>query len=87
VKTPVELGGTKRDKNQGNKTQAIAFQLLESLLGTGYYCFMDNLFISTRFLEFLRTKGYGATGICRTNTGIISELLEWKQSDKGDRLL
>jgi Transposase IS4 len=76
VKTPVELSSTKRDGSQGNKTQAVAFQLLESLLGTGYYCFMDNLFISTRFLEFLRTKDYGATGIYYTNTGVISELLE-----------
>jgi hypothetical protein len=76
VKTPIELSSTKRDRSQGNKTQAVAFQLLESLLGTGYYCFIDNLFISTRFLEFFRTKGYGTTGIYRTNTGIISELLE-----------
>jgi hypothetical protein len=76
VKTLVELDSIKRDRSQGNKTQVVAFQLLESLLGTGYYCFMDNLFISTRFLEFLRTKGYSTTNICRTNTGVISELLE-----------
>jgi hypothetical protein len=86
VRTPVELGGNKRGGNQGNKTQVVAFALLESLPGTGYHCFMDNLFVSTRFLEFLRTKGYGATGTCRINAGVITELIKWKQSDKGDNL-
>jgi hypothetical protein len=57
-------------------TQTIAFQFLESLPGTGYYCFINNLFISIRFLEFFRTKGYGITSIYRINTRIISELLE-----------
>jgi hypothetical protein len=87
VKTPIELGGTKQDRNNRNKTQAIAFSLLEYLPGKGYYCFMDNLFISERFLEFLRKQGYSATGIYRTNSRVITELIDLKKSNKGDKLL
>lgn len=86
VKTPVELGGSKRDGNRGNKTQAVAYELLKSLPGGGYHCFMDNLFCSTRFLDFLRSKGYGATGTCRTNAGLHADMIQWKNSDKGDIL-
>jgi hypothetical protein len=86
VKTPVELGGTKAQGKGGNKTQAVAFKLLERLPGKGYHCFMDNLFISERFLEFLRSEGYGATGTCRSNAGVITELLDLKKQDQGDKL-
>jgi hypothetical protein len=86
VKTPVELGGTKRDGKGGNRTQAVVLKLLERLPGKGYHCFMDNLFVSERFLEFLRSKGYGATGTCRTNSGVITELIDLKKKDKGDTI-
>jgi hypothetical protein len=36
IKTPTALGGTKRDGNRGNKTQAAALALLERLPGKGY---------------------------------------------------
>jgi hypothetical protein len=87
VKTPIELDRTKRDGNSRNKIQAIAFSLLERLHGKGYYCFMDNLFISERFLEFLCKQGYSAIGICCTNSRVITELIDLKKSDKGDKLL
>jgi hypothetical protein len=87
VKTPVELSRTKRDGNNRNKTQAIAFSFLERLLGKGYYYFMDNLFISKRFLEFLRKQGYNITSICRINSRVIIELIDLKKSNKGDKLL
>jgi Transposase IS4 len=57
----------------------MVFSLLERFPGKGYHYFMDNLFISERFLEFLRKQGYGATGICRTNSRIITELIDLKK--------
>ena len=62
VRTPYQLGGTKKKGKGGNKTQAVAYELLQRLPGKGYHVFVDNLFTSTRFLEFLRAEGYGATG-------------------------
>jgi hypothetical protein len=84
VKTPRELGGTKAGKG-GNKTQACALQLLESLSKAPYHLYVDNLFVSTNFLEMLRSRGYGCTGTCRTNSGVISELVEAKKNDKGKK--
>jgi hypothetical protein len=48
---------------------------------------MDNLFISERFLEFLRKQGYGITGICYTNSRVITELIVLKNNNKGNKLL
>jgi hypothetical protein len=63
------------------------FSFLDRLLGIGYYCFLDNLFVSERFLEFLRSKNYSATRTYRTNTRVISELIDLKKQDQGDKLL
>jgi hypothetical protein len=84
VKTPIELGGTKTRKG-GNKTQAVVVQLLEQLpkRNSPYHVYLDNLFVSEKLLELLRSKGYAATRTCRTNSGIISELIELKKKDKG----
>jgi hypothetical protein len=87
VKTPVDLGGSKKEGKGGNKTQVVVFAFLERLPGKGYYCFMDNLFVSERFLEFLRSQGYSVTRTCWTNTRVISELINLKQKDRGDKLL
>jgi hypothetical protein len=87
VKILIELGGTKKDKNNRNKTQAVAFSLLEHLPRKEYYCFIDNLFISERFLEFLRKQRYSATGICYTNSRVITELIDLKNSNKRNKLL
>jgi hypothetical protein len=81
VKVPVELGGSKAGKG-GNKTQAVVLHLLDQLPRARYHVYLDNLFTSTKLLEVLRTHGYGATGTCRTNAGVISELVEIKKRDQ-----
>jgi hypothetical protein len=86
VKTPVELGGTKREGKGGNKTQAVALSLVERLPKKTYHLWMDNLFTSTRFLELLRKRGYGATGTCRTNSGVLYELVQMKKNDSNDTI-
>jgi hypothetical protein len=63
------------------------FFFLERFPGIGYYCFLDNLFVSERFLEFFRSKGYGATRTYHINTRVISELIDLKKQDQGDKLL
>ena len=87
VKTPKELGGTKAGKG-GNKTQAVALKLAGQLPrgGSGYHLFLDNLFVSTRFVQYARSKGISITGTCRTNSGIIQSLLDLKKSDKDDHI-
>jgi hypothetical protein len=65
----------------------VVFSLLERLPGKRYYYFMDNLFISERFLEFLCKQKYSATGIYRTNSRVITELIDLKKSNKGDKFL
>jgi hypothetical protein len=84
VKTPIELGGTKTRKG-GNKTQVVVVQLLEQLpkRDSLYYVYLNNLFVSKKLLELFRSKGYAVTRTCRTNSGIISELIELKKKDKG----
>ncbi|PVH67331.1 hypothetical protein DL98DRAFT_579274 [Cadophora sp. DSE1049] len=82
------LGGTKRSGNKGNKTQAVCLKLLQRLppplTGYGYHVFLDNLFVSAKFVAYARTLGFGVTGTCRTNSGIIQELLDLKKLDKND---
>jgi hypothetical protein len=58
VKTPFELGGTKRAGNGGNKTQAVVLHLIKRLLeppqSSGYHVYLNNLFVSTRMVEYAR---------------------------------
>ena len=82
VKTPIDLGGSATGKG-GNKTQAVVLHLLEQLPPARYHVYLDNLFTSYRLMEVLRSRGFGATGTCRTNSGIISELVDLKKNDKG----
>ena len=84
VRTPRELGGSLCKGKGGNKTQAVAYELLRRLPRQGYHVYIDNLFTSMRFLEFLRKHGYGATGTCRTNSGVLQELINIKKSDTND---
>jgi hypothetical protein len=84
VKTLRELGGIARAGNRGNKTQAVALSLIKRLPGKGYHVFIDNLFTSTKFLELLRSRRYSVTGTCRTNAGILTELIKINKSDKND---
>jgi hypothetical protein len=59
VRTPRELGGTIKAGNGGNKIQAVVLHLIKRLpkspKGSGYYVYLDNLFISTRFVQYART--------------------------------
>ena len=88
TRTPRELGGTIRDGNRGNKTQAVVAKLLQRLPneGKGTYVFLDNLFTSTKFLLYLRSLSIGATGTCGTTGGIFKRLIEVKKSDKDDHI-
>ena len=88
VRTPRELGGTKKARNGRNKTQAVVLHLLKRLPkppeGSGYHVFLDNLFVSTRFIEYARSQGIAVTGTCRETGGVIQELLDLKKKDKKD---
>jgi hypothetical protein len=75
VKIPPSLGG--------NKTQAVVVHLLKQLPPARYHVYLDNLFTSHALMELLRSEGFGATGTCRTNAGVISELIDIKKNDKG----
>jgi hypothetical protein len=86
VKTPVKLGGTKREGKGGNKTQAVALLLLKRLPKKPYHLWIDNLFTSTRFLELLRKRGYGGTGTCRTNSRVLYKLVQIKKNDSNDTI-
>jgi hypothetical protein len=54
VRTPRELGGTIKAGNGGNKTQAVVLHLLNRLpkppQGSSYRVYLNNLFVSTRFV-------------------------------------
>jgi hypothetical protein len=86
VRTPRELGGTIKDGKGGDKTQVVILHLIGRLPkpppGSGYYIFLDNLFVSTKLVEYARAQGIGVTGTCRDNKGVIQEFLDLKKSDK-----
>ena len=88
VRTPRELRGTVKAGKGGNKTQAVVLHLIKRLpkppKGSGYHVFLDNLFVSTRMVEYARSQGVGITGTCRDNRGVIQELLDLKKKDKRD---
>jgi len=88
VRTPRELGGTKKAGKGGNKTQAVVLHLLNRLpkppQGSSYHVYLDNLFVSTRFVQFTWSQGITITGTCRTNTRVIKELLDLHKRDKKD---
>jgi hypothetical protein len=54
VRTPRELRGTKKAGNNRNKTQVVVLYLIKRLpkppKGSGYYVYLDDLFVSTRFV-------------------------------------
>jgi hypothetical protein len=54
IRTPRKLGGTIKAGNGGNKIQEVVLHLLNRLprppQGSGYYIYLDNLFVSTRFV-------------------------------------
>jgi hypothetical protein len=88
IKTPRELKGTIIARKGGNKTQAIVLHLIKRLpkplKGLGYHVFLNNLFISTKFVKYTRSQGVGITSTCQDNRGVIQELLDLKKKDKSD---
>ncbi len=62
-------------------------QLPKPLKGSGYYVFLNNLFVSTRFVKYTCSQGIIATRICRIDSSINQELLDLKQKDKKDIIL
>jgi hypothetical protein len=88
VRTPRELGGTIKAGKGGNKTQAVVLHLISRLQkpppSSSYHVFLDNLFVSTKFVDYARAQGIAITGTCRDTGGVIQELLDLKKSDKKD---
>jgi hypothetical protein len=75
VHTPKELGGTIKARKGGNKTQAVVLHLIGRLpkppTGLGYHVFLNNLFVSTKLVEYARAQGIGVIGTCKDNGGVI----------------
>jgi hypothetical protein len=88
IHTPRELGGTIKAGNSGNKIQAVVLHLIKRLpkppKGSGYYVYLDNLFVSTRFVQYARSQGVAVTRTYRITSGVIKELLDLQKSDKKD---
>ena len=59
VRTPRELGGTIKGGNGRNKTQVVVLYLIKRLPkppeGSGYHVYLNNLFVSTRFVQYARS--------------------------------
>lgn len=75
--TPREFGGTAKAGNRGNKTQAVVVKLVGQLPESEYHVWLDNLFTSTPFLEYMRKLGFGVTGTTRLNGRLTPEILEY----------
>jgi Transposase IS4 len=86
VRPPREPGGTIKAGNGRNKTQAVVLRLIgrlpKPLPGCSYHVFLDNLFVSTRMVEYARSLGIIVTGTYRDTRGAIQELLDLKKKDK-----
>ncbi|CAM6031685.1 unnamed protein product, partial [Sphagnum compactum] len=58
--------------------------LPEPPAGSGYHVFLDNLFVSTKFVQYARSQGVAVTGTTRTTSGIFKELLDLYKMDQKD---
>jgi Transposase IS4 len=68
--------GSKAPKGSGiNPTQAVV----------RYCVWLDNLFVSTTLLSYLRKLGYGAAGTARTNSGICQEFVAKKKAEQSNQ--
>jgi hypothetical protein len=73
-----------------NPTQAVVVNLLKTLpdppIGPSLqYCvWLDNLFSSTTLFTYLRSLGYGATGICKINSGISKSFVSIKKTEQAN---
>ncbi len=88
VKTPRELDRIIKAGNGENKTQAIVLYLIKQLpsllKGYSYHVFLDNLFVSTRFVKYACSQGVRVTSTCQDIGGINKDLLKLKKEDKKD---
>jgi Transposase IS4 len=86
--TSRELGGTIKAGNSGNKIQVVVLHLIKRLpkppKWSGYYVYLNNLFISTRFIQYARSQEVVITGIYRITSRVIQELLNLQKSDRKD---
>ena len=96
TQTPRALGGSKTGKG-GNRTQAVVAKMIRQLPQPGeseflpkpggispYHLWLDNLFTSTRFLQYMRNElNIGISGTTRQNAGILEPLLNMVKGDKG----
>lgn len=64
-----------------NPTQAVVISLIQPLPKATYHVFLDNLFSSPSLFLALRHQNIGATGTCRTNSGIFKGFIEAKKND------
>jgi hypothetical protein len=75
IKTPRELRGTIKTRKGGNKTQVVVLYLVKRLTkppkGSGYYVFLNNLFVSTRIVKYTCSQGVGITSTYKDNRGVI----------------
>jgi hypothetical protein len=80
IRIPRELSGTIKAGNGGNKIQVVVLYLIKRLpkppKGSRYHVYLDNLFVSTCFVQYTRSQGVAITGTCRTTGGVIKELLD-----------
>jgi hypothetical protein len=76
--------------SQINPTQSVVVNLLQRLpkppIGPTFrYCvWLDNLFVSTTLLSYLRKLGYGAAGTARTNSGICKDFVAKKKAEQSN---
>jgi hypothetical protein len=84
-KGPVGLGEIPKLLGK-NQTAATVPFLLDKLptrpKDSPYVVWLDNLFGSTKLLNYLRSLGYGCTATACTNSGICKEFVAKKQLDK-----
>ena len=70
-----------------NKTAAVVAYLLGTLPAASFGTYgvtLDNLFILTKLVSYLGSKGFSCRGTIRTNAGIHKDLLNFKKSDEKD---
>lgn len=96
TRVPVELGGSKGKGTGGNLTQAVIAKMFDRLPKPGdseylppkggkapYHGWLDNLFTSTRFCKYMRSKNIAISGTARLNAGIVQPILDAHKEDKG----
>jgi hypothetical protein len=75
VYIPPKLGGTKKAGKGGDKTQAVVLYLIGRLPklspGFSYHVYLDNLFVSTKFVEYVYAQGIAVIGTYRDTGGVI----------------